>query len=299
VITVAGGTGNLGAALVSRLVARGFDVRVATRDPSRVVGRFAAEVEVTAMDVRDPATIARAIAHSRTVVSAITGFGGTEAGGAAAIDRDGNRAIIAAANEHGVEHVVLLSVVQAAQDHPIELFRMKYAAEQELRASGLAWTIIRPTAYMETWVGLLGRPLLDTGRTRIFGAGTNPINFVSARDVAGLVECAVTDTRFRGQIVEIGGPEDITMNELVARFEAVTGASGTIDHVPVPVMRAMSVLLKPLKPILAAQIGAAAVMDRLDLRFDGVGARRDYPDVTSTTLEAMIRRDFGSVAAAG
>ena len=48
---------------------------------------------------------------------------------------------------------------------------MKYMAEQKLKASGLAWTIIRPTAYMETWPSLIGEPLLETGRTRIFGRG--------------------------------------------------------------------------------------------------------------------------------
>ena len=67
---------------------------------------------------------------------------------------------------------------------------MKYAAEQALQASGLSWTIIRPTAYMETWAKLIGEPLVKTGKTRIFGRGVNPINFVSASDVAQFVASA-------------------------------------------------------------------------------------------------------------
>lgn len=62
----------------------------------------------------------------------------------------------------------------AAPDHPMELYRAKYLAERELEASGLSWTIVRPTAYMETLAPVIGEPLLKKGRTRIFGKGENP-----------------------------------------------------------------------------------------------------------------------------
>src|SRR5215217_6035645 len=111
----------------------------------------------------------------------------------------------------------------AAPDHPMELFRMKYLAEQELKESGLAWTIIRPTAYMETWAALIGEPLLKSGRTRIFGRGENPINFVSAQDVARFVELAVVDPAMHGEVVEVGGPENLSMNQFAQTFETVSG----------------------------------------------------------------------------
>ncbi|HEY7828403.1 MAG TPA: SDR family oxidoreductase [Candidatus Limnocylindrales bacterium] len=291
-ITIVGGTGNLGTALIPRLLARGLEVRVITRDRSHVSSQMPSSVEVAVADVRDRAALSQAIAGSTTVISAITGFGGRDAAGAPAIDRDGNRNLIAAASAGGAEHMILLSVAQASADHPIELFRMKFAAEQDLRSSGLAWTIIRPTAYMETWVGIVGGPLLATGKTRIFGAGNNPINFVSAQDVAGLVDLAVVEPGLRNRIVDVGGPANLTFNELTACFEATTGRSGEKSHAPLPMMRAMSVLLKPIKPILAAQMHASVVMDTRDMRFDGLAARRDFPTVASTSLEAMIARDY-------
>ena len=294
-ITIAGGTGNLGSALIPRLVARGLPVRVITRDPSHVRGQMPSGVEVVVADVRDPETLRGALSGTSTLISAITGFGGPDAAGAPAIDRDGNLNLIEAARAAAVEHFILLSVAQAAAEHPIELFRMKFAAEQELRASGLAWTIIRPTAYMETWVGIVGGPLLETGKTRIFGAGNNPINFVSAADVAGLVELAATEPGLRAQSIDVGGPANLTFNELAACFEATTGRSGEKRHAPRPMMRAMSVLLRPVKPVLAAQMQASVIMDTRDMRFDGLAARRQFPSVASTSLEAMIARDYGSV----
>jgi uncharacterized protein YbjT (DUF2867 family) len=291
-IVIAGGTGNLGTALVPMLAGRGLDIRVLTRDPGRAAGLLPPGVEIVPADVRDPAAVDRAIAGSQTVISAITGFGGPDAGGAPAIDRDGNRRLIAAARAHGVEHFILVSVAQAAADHPIELFRMKFAAEQELRASGLAWTIIRPTAYMETWVGLVGRPLLESGKTRIFGAGNNPINFVSARDVAALVDLAAAEPRLLGEIVEIGGPENMTLNQLAARFEATTGRTGVTSHAPLPMMRAMAVIMTPFKPVLAGQIRAGVVMDTRDMRFDSAEVQRRYPSIQQTSLEEMVSRDY-------
>ncbi len=198
----------------------------------------------------------------------------------------------AAARAQGVEHLILMSVAQAAPDHPIELFRMKYQAEQDVRVSGLAWTIIRPTAYMETWVTLVGRPLLETGKTRIFGRGDNPINFVSAHDVAALVELAVLEPGLRGQVIEIGGPEDVTLNGLADRFEAVTGTGGSRAHAPVPVMRLMSTVLRPFKPVLAGMIGAGVVMDTRDMRADTSETRRRYPSIPTTGLDEMVRRDY-------
>jgi uncharacterized protein YbjT (DUF2867 family) len=66
------------------------------------------------------------------------------------VDRQGNSNLIQAARAGATEYFILVSIQEVAPDHPMELFRMKYLAEQEWKASGLAWTIIRPTAYIET-----------------------------------------------------------------------------------------------------------------------------------------------------
>ena len=129
-------------------------------------------------------------------------------------------------------HVVLLSVEAAAPDHPMDLMRMKYAAEQDLKASGMTWTIIRPTAYMETWCDVLGRPLLQTGATNVFGRGQNPVNFVAVTDVARLVELAVVDAGLRGETIGAYGPENLTTGQFVDIFQSVTGGAGQRQPYP-------------------------------------------------------------------
>jgi NADH dehydrogenase len=79
--------------------------------------------------------------------------------------------------------VVLVSVVGAAADSPLELSRAKYAAEQNLRASGVPWTIVRASAFAELWAEIMTKPV-------VFGRGNNPVNFVSVSDVAAAVAAA-------------------------------------------------------------------------------------------------------------
>jgi uncharacterized protein YbjT (DUF2867 family) len=292
-ILIAGGTGTLGTEVVHLLTARGLEVRILTRDPDRAEHERGDLVEVASGDVRDERAVERAVAGARTVISAVQGFAGTDPAGPEAVDHQGNSNLIRAAKKEGAtEHFVLVSIHGAAPDHPMDLHRSKYLAEQELKASGLSWTIVRPTAYMETWAPLIGEPLLKRGRTRIFGRGGNPINFVSTHDVARFVELAVVDPSMRGETVEVGGPENLTMEQFARTFEAVSGKAGKVSHVPLPMMRLMSVLMRPVRPVLAGQVHAGVVMDTHDSSFDPSETLRRYPSIQPTSLSEVVRRDY-------
>jgi uncharacterized protein YbjT (DUF2867 family) len=294
VILVAGGTGTLGKELVRRLVGRGARVRVLSRNAARHPS--SAQVEVVEGDVRDPRSLERAVAGVTTVVSAVHGF--LDKDGPRAIDRDGNRDLIAAAQAAGAEHFILVSIAGASPDSPMDLFRMKYAAEQELKGSSLPWTIVRPTAYMELWLALIAAPLIQSGKVRIFGRGQNPINFVSAHDVAGVIETAVMDPAKRGAAIDVGGPEDLSFVDFARVVEQATGKTAATSHVPLPMMRAMSVLMKPLNPVLARQIQGGVVMDTTDLTFASVRRRASSWIQGTTSLREVVVRDYLPEAAA-
>lgn len=296
-ILMAGGSGTLGTRLIPLLAERGLALRILSRDPGKMPSSAADRVQVVRGDVRDVSTIVPAMAGVGTVISAITGFGMARDVSPRTVDWEGNRNLIRAAEAAGVEHFILLSVCQAAADHPIELFRMKHRAEEELRASGLSWTIIRPTAYMETWLGVLGAPLLRTGTTRVFGRGANPINFVSADDVARLVDLAVVDPTMRGVTVEAAGPENLTMVGVVETFETVTGAHGKVSHVPLPMMRVMSALMTPFNPSMAGIMKAAVVMDTRDMTFDRSPAQSGNR-LPVTSLADVVAREYPRLVAA-
>jgi NADH dehydrogenase len=288
VILVAGGTGRLGTVLVRRLSDRGLAVRVLTRERARASHLEAAGVEVAVGDVREPATLSSAVDGAEVIVSAVHGFAGPGGVSPQTVDRDGNRNLVDAAREHGAD-LVLMSVVGAAPDSPMELFRMKYAAEQYLLGSDVSSTIVRSTAFLELWAELMQQTGGRGGRPLVFGVGDNPINFVSVLDVAALVDRAVTDTSTRGSALEIGGPQNLTLNELAALVMASTGTRGQPRHVPSPVLRVVANTIGRVKPLVGRQVRAALAMDVTDLTFDSGPIHNKYPDLPCTAAAAAIR----------
>ncbi len=288
-ILLAGGTGRLGADAVRLLRQRGLEVRVLTRDRGRAAHLAGYGVEIVQGDVRDHAAVRRAAEGIDTIVSAIQGFAGTKEGSPATIDRDGNRNLILAARDATVKKLVLVSVRDASADHPMDLMRMKYAAEEQLKGSGLDWTIIRPTAFMETWCDVLGRPLIEKGKTQVFGPGRNPINWVSTADVAGFVELAVVDPGTRGEVIEVGGPENLTMTEFVQVFGRESGVVGRVGHIPVPAMRVMTVAMRLVNPGLARLIQAGLLLETRPQAFDALPIRARYPSIPLTSLAQAIK----------
>jgi NADH dehydrogenase len=291
-IAIAGGSGRLGRTLIPLLLARGREVRVLTRDAGHIPADMARHVEVRAIDLRDPHGLRAALDGVETVVSAITGFGGPGAEGARAVDHEGNLRLIEAAEAAGARRFVLVSVANAAPDAPVALFRAKHAAERRLERSGLAWTIVRPTAYMETWLEFVGRPYLETGRTRVFGRGRNPVNFVSVADVARVLDEVITTAGHDGQAITVAGPEDLSMDQLVETVARTTGRTGRVDHVSPRMMRMVAAVTGIVNPVLADQVRAGLLMDTADMR----AAQSQLPPalraLVPTTLDDVVRREL-------
>jgi len=285
VILVAGGSGRLGTLVVADLAAAGADVRVLTRSPACARRRLAAGIEVALGDVRDPVSLAEPMAGVTTVVSAVHGFDGTGGVTPASVDRDGNRHLLAAASRVGAD-VVLVSVVGAAPQHPMELFRMKWSAEQAVMASCVPWTVVRSSAFAETWVEILVETAGRSGRPVVFGRGQNPINFVAVKDVAAAVVRAVMDTSLRGTVLEVGGPENLTLCELARRVQQARGWSGPPRHVPPLALRAMSVMLAGIHPRSARRAVAALAMDSMPVPYDPSSARQAHPWLSCTRVRA-------------
>jgi uncharacterized protein YbjT (DUF2867 family) len=273
-ILIAGGSGRLGTRVVTRLAAAGATVRVLTRDPTRARHLDGVATEIVTGDVRDRACTDAAVRGVTTVVSAVQGFAGPGRVTPESVDRDGNANLIESADGVGA-HVVLLSVVGAAPEHPMDLFRAKFAAEEYLRASGVPWTIVRATAFVELWADIMTKPI-------VFGRGDNPINFVSVDDVAAIVERAIQDVTLRGSVLEVGGPENITFNELAGLLQTIRRRPAKVRHIPRSLLRAMARLHR--------QPRAALAMDTIDMTFDPRSAQGAFADLHATDIRSALEK---------
>lgn len=295
---IVGASGSLDQAVARRVLQAGLPVRVLSRQPeTRLAELKSAGAEVVAGDLRDPESLRRACAGVTQVIASAHSIFGRGAERSALVDDKGHRDLIDAAKAAGATHFCYISARGAAPDHPSAFLRYKYAVEQYLRASGLPFTIIRPTAFLETHAYmLLGQPILEKGKITILGQGTGRRNFVAVDNVTDLVMQTLADPEAVGQIIEIGGPPEnnLTNNEVAALFEKAAGRPAKISHVPRGVLRVMSPLLRPLHPGLSQVMAFVLYEDIHDTSFDASPLLKRYP-LQLTQLEQWIEANCNAV----
>ena len=279
-ILIVGASGRLGSAVAQRLLAEGKSVRGMTRAPLNLAHLKQQRAEVVSGDLRDPASLLHACQGVEQVLAAAHALDGKGDNTPQTVDDAGNRQLIDAAKAAGVKHFVFMSVLGASPNAPLEFFRIKYRTEEYLRASGLAFTIIRPSAYMDLWAQLIGQPILKQGKTTIFGRGNNPVNFVGT---------AFEDPRAHNRVIEVGGPENLTLNQVAEIFEKVSGRQAKKRHVPLPMMHAMSILMRPVNPTLSRLIRVGIYMDTANQCYDATQTARTFA-IQLTPLEEVARR---------
>jgi NADH dehydrogenase len=135
---------------------------------------------------------------------------------------------------------------------------------------------------------LLGKSILGGKPAIILGSGARPMNFVAVRDVATVAVRALTDPTVRNTIIEIGGPENLTRNEVAELYARMSGRSLRVRHIPVGALRVLARLLAPIHPGVSDVIRASIAFESIDQRFDPSRTLRRYP-ASLTSLETFVR----------
>lgn len=289
-ILIVGATGVEGSLTTKKLLAQGVAVRALTRTPAKAESLRQLGAEVVPGDLRDGESLRRACTGVDKVLAAAHSIFGRGAEASKYVDELGHKQLIDVAKATGVQHFVYTSIQGASPANPVAFNRIKYAVEQYLQASGLAYTILRPSAFME-WHAheFIGKPILEKGKVTLFGKGDRPRNFIAGEDVANFAVLALTDPRAVGQIIEIGGPDNWSNNQVAALYAQLAGRPVSITHVPLAVLRVMSPLLKPFHPGLSQVMALSILTDTVDMTFDPSATLRQYP-APLTRLEDWVRQ---------
>ncbi len=260
-ILVSGGTGMVGSAIVKELLRRGENVAALGRDAEKIRKRLGTEVEVRVGDVREPETLAAAMAGIDTVINAVQfpgspvenrgkGFTFEE------VDLKGTRHQVDAARKAGVRRFVYISGVGAAKDADEHWFRFKWEAENYLQKSGLEWVVVRPTWVFGPEDVSLNR-FLGLGKMLpfipMFGDGKQDMQPVFVDDVGRVAADAALQPEAANQIFELGGPDVMSMNDVVKAALEVQGKKKGLLHQPVFVGKLIGSLPNlPIMPPLTA-----------------------------------------------
>jgi uncharacterized protein YbjT (DUF2867 family) len=259
IVLVVGATGLLGSRICRRLASRGVRVRALVRpDSPGLVDLRATAVELIDGDLTDHSSLERACVGASAVVTTANAVRGRLPGdNLLSVDLRGQRALLDAARAAGVGRFVYVSVSpKLAANNPF--VRYKRDMEQAVRESGLVWTILQPTMFMEIHLG----PMLGwdyaAGRSRILGSPDVARSYISADDVADFAARAVDATFAANRQLYLAGPESLTPGEAVTIAERIAGRRFKVQRIPAPVLMLASVLLRPLKPIVSSLLRMAA-----------------------------------------
>jgi uncharacterized protein YbjT (DUF2867 family) len=146
-------------------------------------------------------------------------------------------------------------------------FPLGNAKEQvENAATSLNFTVIQASWFMEVWLSpALGFDYAKA-EARIYGAGTNPISWVSYRDVAEICAIALRHPAAERKTIEFGGPEALSPLEVVARFERIGGRPFRLEHMPEEALRAQfDGAADPLQKSFAALMLGYSHGDAMDM----------------------------------
>jgi uncharacterized protein YbjT (DUF2867 family) len=241
VILVAGGTGFIGSAVVKSLVRRGQDVVVMTSDAERSRGRIEGmRARPVSGDLLDHSTLPGAVAGAEVLVQATTfptfpvekprrRYTFEE------FDGRGTERLVSAAVAAGVRRYVYVSGVGSDPNGSKPWFRAKWRGEEAVRGSGLEHAVVRPS-----WVYGPGDISLNKFVTfhrwlpfvPVVGDGSQRLQPVFVDDVGEAVAAAAAPRGPTGTF-EVGGPEVLTMNEILQVMMSVRGKAKPLLHLPV------------------------------------------------------------------
>ena len=233
-VLVSGATGSLGTQVCEALAAAGRAVRALVRpsaDGAKLARLRALGAELVVGDLEQPATLRPALEGVSFVVTTASAFPADPRPDAIErVDRDGSIALVDAAAAAGVERFVYTSFRPIAREYPFQ--DAKQAVEARLRASGLEYTILQPGSFMEVWFSPRLGFDVAAGSVVVYGDGTQPLTWISERDVTSFAAWAIDAAAARNESLVLGGPAALSQLDVVAIFERLAGKTLTVTHVP-------------------------------------------------------------------
>ncbi len=289
---VVGSTGLLGGEVCRQLAAEKQTVRALVRqtsDPAKVQALRDLGAEVVVGDVRDRGCLDAACRGASAVITTISSipFSYQPGNTISEVDREGQFNLIDAARAAGVGQFVYTSFSHGiAVSFPLE--EAKRAVERHLAASGLAYTILLPSFFMEVWLSPAVGFDAAGAKAAIYGEGREPISWISLADVARYAVASLANPAARNVELELGGPEALSPLEVVRIYEEVGGRPFEVQHVPEAALAGQLAAADGMQKSFAGLMLAYARGNAIDMR----EMQQTFP-VATTSVRDFAKRALG------
>jgi uncharacterized protein YbjT (DUF2867 family) len=239
-VLVVGSTGLLGMEICRQLTKAGKNVKALVRpssDYKKVTALKEMGVEIKEGDLKDFNSIHKALDGVSAVIStASSTFSRQEGDSIETVDRIGQANLVMAARDGGVKQFIFISFSPMPMEFSLQTAKRK--VESLLKESGLNYTILQPSFFMEVWLSPAVGFDFPKSNATIYGDGKNKINWISIKDVAAVAVASVDNETVKNSVYQLGGPEALSPLEVISIFEKHTGNSFTTEYVPMAALQA-------------------------------------------------------------
>jgi uncharacterized protein YbjT (DUF2867 family) len=288
-VLVVGANGQLGGAVARKLLAAGVTVRALGRNQDKLARL--APAEIAAIDLRDVPKLTEACRGVEQIVATANNNMGTGATSPARIDLSCYQNLCAAARNTGVRRLIYVSYQGVSQDAPVDIFRIKWYIEDAIRRSGVPHVMLRPTAFMDTWIDqVFAKSIREKGVATIFGDGQGKANYIAVDDVAEFAVRILGRSEVVNEAVDAGGPSDISQNDLVTLIERRLKSSGKRRHIPLAALRLLPPVVRPFSEVTARLMTLGYYAATESKPFPGWKTNADRFGVAPRTVEAYIEQ---------
>jgi uncharacterized protein YbjT (DUF2867 family) len=250
-ILVTGGTGFVGTHLIRSLRAQNVAVRAVVRDPDKARLLKDLGADLVKGDVSDKAsldTAARGVDRVVHLVGIIQEGPGVTFQG---VHVDGTRNVVEASRSAGVRHFFYQSSLGTRPGAQSTYHKTKWQAEEIVRASGLPFTILRPSLIYgpgDQFTIRLSEMIRLAPVIPIIGSGKSKVQPIFIDDVISCILKAVTSDAFLNAQYEVGGPDQLTYEEVTTAIAEAMGVKRPTLHIPLLFMRSIARVFETLLP---------------------------------------------------
>jgi len=288
-VLVAGATGELGGAIARLLLDEGVPIRALARGREKLQPLADRGAEIAAVDLLDHRAVADACRGIAQIVSTANNNMGSGKAGPGRIDLTAHQNLCAAARNARVQRLVYVSFRGVEAGDPVDIFRIKWYIEDAIKRSGVPYVFARPTMFMESWIrDVLADRVRRKGGAVIFGDGTAVGNYIAVDDVARFVVRILAHDEIVNEAVEVGGPTDISWNDLATMVEKRFGASGRRQRIPAWMMGLLPPLVRPFDEVAARRMSLGHYAATRARPFPGWRAAAERFGVAPRTVEDYV-----------
>ncbi len=296
-VFITGGTGFVGRAILRQANKQSLAIKLLTRTELSLkkLGRLAEKLELIQGDIFSRDALEKGMKGCDAVIHLVGIIKETGNETFEKIHIEGTKCVVDAARSAGIRHFVHMSSENARADAPSRYHTTKYNAEEYLKASGLTYTIMRPSMMFgeeDQNFNELAKIIRSTPITPVIGDGSYIWQPVSVYNVAELFVSVLMQSKAMGKTYEIRGPEKFTFDKILDLLMEVTGKTRPKIHLPVAFM-------KPLVSLMSiAQSIAPITLEQMKMLLDDrepppENFSADFP-IKLTRFEERLREIRGN-----